>query len=73
MRYLPILDMNMNEVISYKISRSLNLNRIEDMPTKAFQHFPYGNILWKAEKRDVLWLYAVAEYILATTTTDEFR
>ena len=36
----PILDMNTNEIISYSLSLSPNLEQIKDMLAKAFQRFP---------------------------------
>mgnify|MGYP000218974320 CR=1 FL=1 len=36
----PILDMNTNEIISYNLSLSPNLEQIKDMLAKAFQRFP---------------------------------
>ena len=36
----PILDMNTNEVISYDLSLSPNMEQIKDMPRKAFERFP---------------------------------
>ena len=37
----PVLDMNTNEVISYDLSRSPNLDQISRMLEKAFKKFPY--------------------------------
>ena len=36
----PILDMNTNEIISYNLSLSPNLEQVRDMLAKAFQRFP---------------------------------
>ena len=36
----PILDMNTNEIISYTLSLSPNMEQIKDMLTKAFKRFP---------------------------------
>ena len=36
----PILDMNTNEIISYNLSTSPNMEQIRDMLNKAFEHFP---------------------------------
>lgn len=36
----PILDMNTNEIISYNLSLSPNMEQIKDMLTKAFKRFP---------------------------------
>ena len=36
----PILDMNTNEIISYNLSLSPNLEQVKDMLAKAFQRFP---------------------------------
>ena len=36
----PILDMNTNEIVSYNLSLSPNLEQIKDMLVKAFQRFP---------------------------------
>ena len=36
----PILDMNTNEIISYSLSPSPNMEQIRDMLSKAFQRFP---------------------------------
>ncbi len=35
----PILDMNTNEIISYNLSLSPNMDKIKDMLNKAFEHF----------------------------------
>lgn len=36
----PILDMNTNEIISYNLSLSPNMEQIKDMLNKAFDRFP---------------------------------
>ena len=36
----PILDMNTNEIISYNLSTSPNMEQIRDMLNKAFERFP---------------------------------
>ena len=36
----PILDMNTNEIISYNLSLSPNLEQVKDMLNKAFERFP---------------------------------
>ena len=36
----PILDMNTNEIISYNLSLSPNMEQIKDMLSKAFERFP---------------------------------
>ena len=36
----PILDMNSNEIISYNLSQSPNMEQIKDMLQKAFERFP---------------------------------
>ena len=36
----PILDMNTNEIISYNLSTSPNMEQIRDMLSKAFERFP---------------------------------
>lgn len=36
----PILDMNSNEIISYNLSRSPNMEQVKDMLQKAFERFP---------------------------------
>ena len=36
----PILDMNMNEIISYNLSTSPNMEQIKNMLHKAFERFP---------------------------------
>ena len=36
----PILDMKTNEVISYNLSLSPNMERVKDMLHKAFKRFP---------------------------------
>ena len=36
----PILDMNTNEIISYNLSTSPNMDQIRDMLNKAFERFP---------------------------------
>ena len=36
----PILDMHMNEVISYKLSQSPNMKQVQDMLQIAFERFP---------------------------------
>ena len=36
----PILDMNTNEIISYNLSTSPNMEQISDMLNKAFERFP---------------------------------
>lgn len=36
----PILDMNTNEIISYNLSTSPNMEQIKDMLNKAFERFP---------------------------------
>ena len=39
----PILDMNTNEIISYNLSLSPNMEQIKDMLKKAFERFPSVN------------------------------
>ena len=39
----PILDMNTNEIISYNLSLSPNMEQIKDMLHKAFERFPSVN------------------------------
>ena len=39
----PILDMNTNEIISYNLSTSPNMEQIRDMLNKAFERFPSVN------------------------------
>ena len=38
--FSPILDMNSNEIISYNLSLSPNMEQIKDMLNKAFERFP---------------------------------
>lgn len=38
--FSPILDMNTNEIISYNLSLSPNIEQIKDMLNKAFERFP---------------------------------
>ena len=38
--FSPILDMNTNEIVSYNLSLSPNMEQIKDMLDKAFQRFP---------------------------------
>ena len=40
MLHSPILDMNTNEIISYNLSTSPNMEQIKDMLHKAFKRFP---------------------------------
>ena len=56
----PILDMNDNEVISYNLSQSPNMEQIKDMLHKAFERFPSveGLILHS----DQGWQYQHATY-----------
>ena len=56
----PILDMNTNEIISYNLSLSPNLEQVKDMLAKAFQRFPsvHGLILHS----DQGWQYQHAFY-----------
>ena len=56
----PILDMNTNEVISYNLSRSPNMEQITDMLQKAFERFPVvkGLVLHS----DQGWQYQHATY-----------
>jgi hypothetical protein len=37
----PILDMNTNEIISYNLSTSPNMEEIRNMLNKAFERFPF--------------------------------
>ena len=56
----PILDMHTNEIISYNLSRSPNMEQIKDMLNKAFERFPslQGMILHS----DQGWQYQHAFY-----------
>ena len=56
----PILDMHTNEIISYNLSRSPNMEQIKDMLNKAFERFPslQGMILHS----DQGWQYQLAFY-----------
>ena len=56
----PILDMNTNEVISYNLSQSPNMEQVKDMLKKAFERFPSveGLILHS----DQGWQYQHAAY-----------
>lgn len=56
----PILDMNTNEIISYNLSLSHNMEQIKDMLKKAFQRFPSVNGL--IMHSDQGWQYQHAAY-----------
>ena len=56
----PILDMNTNEIISYNLSLSLNIEQIKDMLHKAFERFPSVNGL--IMHLDQGWQYQHATY-----------
>lgn len=56
----PILDMNTNEIISYNLSLSPNMEQIKDMLKKAFQRFPSVNGL--IMHSDQGWQYQHAAY-----------
>ena len=56
----PILDMNTNEIISYNLSLSLNMEQIKDMLHKAFERFPSVNGL--IMHSDQGWQYQHATY-----------
>ena len=56
----PILDMNTNEIISYNLSLSPNMEQIKDMLKKAFERFPSVNGL--IMHSDQGWQYQQAAY-----------
>ena len=56
----PILDMNTNEIISYNLSLSPNMDQIKDMLHKAFERFPSVNGL--IMHSDQGWQYQHATY-----------
>lgn len=56
----PILDMNTNEIISYNLSLSPNMEQIKDMLNKAFERFPSVNGL--IMHSDQGWQYQHATY-----------
>lgn len=56
----PILDMNTNEIISYDLAQSPNLEQINRMLTKAFERFPSVNGL--TMHSDQGWQYQHAYY-----------
>ena len=56
----PILDMNTNEIISYNLSLSPNMEQITDMLHKAFERFPSVNGL--IMHSDQGWQYQHATY-----------
>ena len=56
----PILDMNTNEIISYNLSLSPNMEQIKDMLHKAFERFPSVNGL--IMHSDQGWQYQHATY-----------
>ena len=56
----PILDMNTNEIISYNLSLSPNMERIKDMLHKAFAHFP--SVKGLIVHSDQGWQYQHAAY-----------
>ena len=56
----PILDMNTNEIISYNLSLSPNMEQITDMLHKAFERFPSANGL--IMHSDQGWQYQHATY-----------
>ena len=56
----PILDMNTNEIISYDLSRSPNMDQIQKMLDSAFRRFPHTNGL--IMHSDQGWQYQHALY-----------
>ena len=56
----PILDMNTNEIISYNLSLSPNMEQIKDMLHKAFAHFP--SVKGLIMHSDQGWQYQHAAY-----------
>ena len=58
--FSPILDMNTNEIISYNLSLSPNMEQIKDMLQKAFERFPSVNGL--IMHSDQGWQYQHATY-----------
>lgn len=59
--FSPILDMNNNEIISYNLSESPNLEQITDMLNKAFDKFP--NTAGLIMHSDQGWQYQHQTYI----------
>ena len=56
----PILDMNTNEIISYNLSTSPNMEQIKDMLNKAFERFP--SVQGLIMHSDQGWQYQHASY-----------
>ena len=56
----PILDMNTNEIISYNLSTSPNMEQIRDMLNKAFERFP--SVQGLVMHSDQGWQYQQAFY-----------
>ena len=56
----PILDMNTNEIISYNLSTSPNMEQIRDMLNKAFERFP--SVQGLVMHSDQGWQYQHASY-----------
>ena len=56
----PILDMNTNEIISYNLSTSPNMEQIRDMLNKAFERFPSVQDL--VMHSDQGWQYQMKSY-----------
>ena len=59
--FSPILDMATNEIISYNLSRSPNLQQITDMLNRAFDRFPKTNGL--ILHSDMGWQYQHNTYV----------
>ena len=58
--FSPILDMNTNEIVSYNLSLSPNMEQIKDMLDKAFQRFP--SVKGLIMHSDQGWQYQHATY-----------
>ena len=58
--FSPILDMNTNEIISYNLSLSPNMDQIKDMLRKAFERFP--SVQGLIMHSDQGWQYQHAAY-----------
>ena len=56
----PILDMNTNEIISYNLSTSPNIEQIRDMLNKAFERFP--SVQGLVMHSDQGWQYQMKSY-----------
>ena len=56
----PILDMNTNEIISYNLSTSPNMEQIRDMLNKAFERFP--SVQGLVMHSDQGWHYRMRSY-----------